>query len=88
MQSMKLNDDEKETVTWPRFRDNLRIDRLAIDYVKDHADFPRHGRPSSITDEQRKKVFEITDEIIRGFVEYVAKGKSKLKKNDLPQLKN
>jgi hypothetical protein len=67
MQSMKVAEKEDEKVLWPRLRERLRVDRNAIMYLKSHADFPRHGQPSAISDEQRTKVFVITDEIIRRF---------------------
>ena len=87
MQSMKLDSSENESaISWPRFRDALHIDLKALAYVKSHADFPRHGKPSSITDEERAKVFEITDEIIKRYLEYLVRGKKPLLKIEFPIL--
>ena len=64
MQSMKVQANEDEnSVSWPRIREMLSIDRPVIDEIKQHADLPRHGKPSAISDTERAKVFELTDEI-------------------------
>lgn len=73
-QHMKIDEDEKSQISWDRLREILNVDRSAIDYVKSHADLPRHGAPSSITDEERKKIFQITDEMIARFIEYLKNG--------------
>jgi hypothetical protein len=85
MQSIKAGDSEK--AAWDRLRQHLCIDRGAIDRVKNHADLPRHGRPSSISDSDRAKVFEITDEIVRRFLRYLLAGKAPLPTTDFPLLK-
>lgn len=87
MQSVKTSDTEKDGSAWDRFRQYLCVDRGAIDFVKDHADLPRHGRPSSISDADRAKVFEITDEIVRRYLHYVSKGKTPLPGADFPVLR-
>jgi hypothetical protein len=71
MQSMKSDPSEADGVAWQRLRETLKIDRDAIDTVKQHADLPRHGRPSAITDEQRAEVFRVTDTIIDRYLQYV-----------------
>jgi hypothetical protein len=87
MQSMKAADSENEgSLSWPRLREVLRIDRSAIDYVKEHADFPRHGRPSDVTDAQRAKIFTITDEIVRRYLQYLRRGKTTLPEAEFPLL--
>ncbi len=78
MQSMKIREDEDDAKAWPRLRERLRIERSAIDLVKAHSDFPRHGKPSSISDEERAKIFAVTDEIIRRFLGYLLRGKTPL----------
>ncbi len=87
MQAMKENPNEKENVVWPRLNLTLCVDRTVIDYVKSHADFPRHGKPSLITDEERAKVFEITDEIIRRHLAYLMNDKAALSEQEFPLLK-
>jgi len=84
MQSMKTSDEEDEKYCWPRFRETLRIDRDAIMYVKSHSDLPRHGRPSAISDADRAKVFVITDEIIRRFLELLKTKRAVLPEAEFP----
>jgi hypothetical protein len=66
MQSMKGADITSDNSAWQQLRDRLRIDRSAIDEIKSHADFPRHGRPSSITDADTKRHYLPT--IINAFM--------------------
>jgi hypothetical protein len=87
MQSMKWRDDENEKAAWPRVRRVLRIDRAPIEYVKDHSDIPRHGKPANISDEQRAKVFMITDEVIRRFLAYLIRGKTELPEAEFPEFR-
>jgi hypothetical protein len=86
MQSMKVAPDEKDRAAWDRLHKTLCIDRSAIDEIKQHADLPRHGKPSTITDAERAKVFERTDEIIRRFLEYLVRGKRALPPEEFPLL--
>ena len=83
---MKNKNENETTVSWPRLRETLRIDLSAIKYLKGHADFPRHGKPSSISDAERAKVFTITDEIIRRYLEYLLRGGSALPREQFPTL--
>ena len=85
MQSMRNGSEEK--VAWPRLRERLRIDRGAIDYVKSHGDFPRHGRPSEISDSERAKVFEITDLAIERFLAYLEFAPAPLNEKKYPVIK-
>ena len=85
MQSMK-NGNESDSTSWARLRNNLCVARVAIDYVKRHADLPRHGKVSVIADNERAKVFEITDEIIGRFIEYLMNEKHPLPGNKFPEL--
>jgi len=84
MQSMKASPDDADGPAWELLRERLRIDRSAIDEVKKHADFPRHGKPSEMSDAERAKVFEITDEIIERFLIYLVNGKTALTESDFP----
>ena len=88
MQSIRTGDAEKEATSSDRLRQCLCLDRGAIDFVKDHADLPRHGRPSSISDNDRAKVFKITDEIVRRYLHYLVKGKIPLPAASFPILQN
>jgi hypothetical protein len=87
MQSMKGSPDDADGPAWELLRQRLRIDRAAIDEVKRHADFPRHGKLSSISDSERAKVFVLTDQIIERFLAYLVRGKTALAERDFPILK-
>jgi hypothetical protein len=87
MHSMKATESEDEaTVSWPRMRDCLRIERKAIDVVKAHADLPRHGKPSSITDKDRGTVLRLTDQIIERYLAFLVGGKKPLSAATFPML--
>jgi hypothetical protein len=75
MQSIKTSDTEKEVTAWGRLRQHLCLARTTIDFVKGHADLPRHGRPSGISHEDRTKLFKVTDEIVRRYLHYLSQGK-------------
>jgi len=87
MQSMKTPSDQSDSSAWKLLRNNLCFDRSVIDAVKKHADFPRHGRPSSITDTERGNVFLFTHEIISRFLKYLVRGKTPLLSAEFPILK-
>jgi hypothetical protein len=87
MQTVRVSEDEKNALIWERFRNLLQIERSAIDAVKKHADFPRHGRLSNITDAERAMIFRITDEIIRRFMESLIRGNG-LSADEFPLLSN
>jgi hypothetical protein len=86
MQSMKEREDEGDAPAWKTLRSRLNIDRSAIDAVKTHADDPRHGKASSITDSQRANVFRLTDELIRRYLIYLGNGKKTLPIDQFPTL--
>jgi hypothetical protein len=67
MQSMKAYPDDKDRPAWRMLCARLQIERSAIDAVKSHADYPRHGRVSSISDADLAKVFRITDQIVKRY---------------------
>jgi hypothetical protein len=71
MQSMKDSDQVKDGIAWDFLRSHLNVTREAIDEVKAHADLPRHGKPSGMTDAERVTVFRITDEILRRFLIFI-----------------
>src|SRR5438445_12570749 len=86
MQSMKVAPQEKDGPAWDRLRGTLGIDRSAIDEIKRYADFSRHGKPSTIMDAERAKVFELTDEMIKRFLEYLVRGEKSLPPEEFPVL--
>jgi hypothetical protein len=88
MQSMKTSPQDKDRYAWESLRNALCIDRSAIEYVKQHADLARHGKPASITDADRGKVLQLTDEIIRRFLAFIMRDKSGLPPNEFPTLSN
>lgn len=86
MQAMKSHDAEKEKDAWPRLRVALQVDQSALMFLKSHADMPRHGKPNSITDAERARVFEITDEIIRRYLELLVRKCAALPAAEFPIL--
>ena len=86
MQSMKKSEAEKEKEVWPRLRDALCVDLSAIEYLKAHADFPRHGKPNAITGEERAHVFQITDVIIERYLKYLQGGRKPLLEAEFPTI--
>ncbi|HKN71849.1 MAG TPA: hypothetical protein VJX30_12505 [Terriglobales bacterium] len=85
MQSMRTT-DQKPDDSWQAFRAGLRISRATILSVKNHADAPRHGKPSFLTSDERADIFNITDEIIRRYLEYLLRSKSPLPPEEFPEL--
>jgi hypothetical protein len=86
MQSMEATAADKDSLAWDALRRVLQIDRSAIDAIKAHADFPRHGKVSSISDADRANVFRLTDKIIRRYLEYLHRGKAPLPEAEFPLL--
>lgn len=86
MQTMKSSDTEKEKHAWFRLRAALQIDESATRFLQGHADIPRHGKPNSISDEDRARVFEITDEIIRRYLHFVMRKRVTLPIAEFPML--
>jgi hypothetical protein len=84
MQSMKTGGDQKDVPAWELLRTRLQVDRSAIDAIKKHADYPRHGKHQPISDADRAKVFRLTDEIVRRFLAYVRRGKIPLALSEFP----
>lgn len=87
MQSMRPPGDTNDNKAWDHFLSVLSLDRSAKDEVKSHATFARHGRPSSMTDADRASVFELTDEIIRRYLEYLRRDTGPLSDTEFPILK-
>lgn len=84
MQAMKATDTQKDRTGWEALRINLRVDRSAIDWIKSPADLPRHGRPSGISDADRAKVFELTDELIKRYQAFLLSGRNAISEADYP----
>ena len=87
MQSVKVG-REKDSAAWDRLREVLLIDRTVLDDIKQHADPPRHGKPSAMSDSDRARIFELTDEIIRRFFEYLTRGATALPPQDFSILRS
>jgi hypothetical protein len=86
MQSMKANQDEKDGPAWEALRKGLQVSRAALEMIKDHADYPRHGKIKSISDANRAMVFRLTDEIVGRYLAYSSGGKIPLLSSDFPEL--
>jgi hypothetical protein len=87
MQSMKTDASDPDGPAWEILRNRLQIHRSAIEAIKSHADYPRHGRIASVTNDERVKIFRITDEIIRRYLEYLRVEKKPLADSEFPLLK-
>jgi len=87
MQSMKKAPDDVDAPAWQLLRERLCVDRSAIDEIKKHADLPRHGKPSNISDAERSKVFVLTDEIMKRYLQYLEQGFTPLTELEFSTLK-
>jgi hypothetical protein len=86
MQSMKAHPDDKDGPAWGKLRDRLQIDRSFIDEIKKYSEYPRHGKVTSIDDANRAKVFSLTDQIVRRYLEFLRRGKIPLSASEFPSL--
>jgi hypothetical protein len=86
MQSMKVAGITSDKHAWEQFNRSLLLDRSASAKIKSHADFPRHGKPSSMTDQDRVEVFKLTDEIIHRFLEFIRRGTGPLSADEFSVL--
>ena len=86
MQSMKNEATKTDKQAWEQLNSALRLDRSASEKIKKHADFPRHGKPSSMSDQDRAEVFKLTDEIIYRYLEYLRRGLGQLPSGEFPLL--
>ena len=77
-----------DSAAWAHFRATLHVDRSALDYIKGHADAARHGRPGGVTDAERAKVFQLADEIIRRYLEYLVRDNRRLSEAEFPILRS
>jgi hypothetical protein len=84
MRSMKTSPKDSDKTSWDLLRTRLQVDRPVIDAIKAHADDPRHGNISTISDEERAKVFRLTDEIVRRYLTYLRRGKIELPSSEFP----
>jgi hypothetical protein len=78
MQSFKNKPNDSDGRAWVTMRTDLRIDRAAIDRVKAHADWARHGRGGVVTDQNRLDLFQTTREVISRYLDYVLSGRHAL----------
>jgi hypothetical protein len=87
MQGMKADPNDKDDAwAWGELRQRLQIDRSAIDAIKAHADYPRHGKLSWITDADRANLFRATDKIIFRYLTYLERGKTGLPSSEFSLL--
>ncbi len=86
MQSMKADPIDKDAPAWEMLRDRLQISRSAIDEIKKHSEYPRHGKIASISAADRGKVFRLTDQMIKRYLEYLRRGKAPLFSSEFPSL--
>jgi len=83
MQSMKA-EPEDEDGAWDMLCQRLQVDRSTIETIKAHADYPRYGKISSISDVDRATVFRLTDEIVKRYLDYIQRGSAPLSATEYP----
>lgn len=86
MQSVKTTTLEKDGLAWNRLRAALNVDKTALNFIKGHADWARHGKTGEITDSERAQMFLLTDEIIGRYLRYVSGGRVPLSADQTPLL--
>jgi hypothetical protein len=84
MQFMKKEKITSDKQAWMELNNSLSLDRSVSAKIKSHADFPRHGKPSSMSDRDRGEVLQLTDEIIHRFLEYIRRGSGPLPRTNFP----
>jgi hypothetical protein len=87
MQSIKLEPEEKSSKAFPRMREHLKIEEPVLRFIESHAAYPRHGRPSGMSDAERGRVYELTDEIILRYLEYLVRDSKPLPEAEFETLK-
>lgn len=88
MQSIKTDQTKNDKQAWERLNQTLSLDRSVSEKIKAHADMPRHGKPYSMTDNDRSTVLLMTDEIIRRFLEYIRRDSGPLPVAEFPLLRS
>jgi len=78
MQAFKSSESMSDHDAWVRMRAALRVERSAIDRMKPHADWARHGKPGVITDPERLMLFRTAKAIIERYLEYLSSGRHAL----------
>ena len=71
---LKEKNSRSERESWEQLREDLKIQRSQIDFVKSFADPIRHGDVKYISAEERSKVLTDTWDIIDRFVIYASNG--------------
>lgn len=79
------NTEESRKEAWEQLNSKLNVTKSWIDFVREFALDPRHGRPKAITGSERVDVMKHTWEIIDRFIVYLGK-KEGLSQSVYPQL--
>lgn len=75
MQSIRQSPDQKDGPAWELLREHLQVSRVALDRVKVHADWARHGKPGKVSDAERVKLLGTTQKIIDRYLQYLLGGR-------------
>ncbi len=70
MQTFRLTATSSERDAWGRYREALQVSREALDRIKLHADWARHGRQGQITGAERAELLVTTRAILQRYVDY------------------
>jgi hypothetical protein len=71
-EDVPLSGKKADERAWEKMRNALGVSREEIDTVKEKADPLRHGKPTSMTEEERSQLMKITVPIIDKFCTFLA----------------
>lgn len=75
MQSFRPQLTISESIAWELMRESLGVSRDTINKIKVHADWARHGRSGTMSDNDRSFVLSTTQAIILRYLNFVANGR-------------
>lgn len=68
----------KKEKTWEKFREDVGIDQIQINYIRDFAAPVRHGGSVYISPEDRKKILNLTWDIVDKYILFACNGYQKI----------
>jgi len=88
LESIRVHFEKKcsKDAAWAQMANMLNVDKTVKDYVAKLAREPRHGRPATITGEEREKCISLARQIIDRFRHFLAGGEKVLDRSLYPLL--
>lgn len=86
MQSFRSPERSADSACWAALRHSLRLDRSALDQIKSHADWARHGKRGYLTWPQRLELLTRTREILSRYIAFASQGRHPLSSEEYPLL--